>query len=91
MPRKIADDLPRISDTQNKSAERAAAKLATLKKLAMKRVPKTVKSIQLIGNLVTYSPTPAQKEAILAALVAAVTEVQSRFKERSATAGFELE
>ena len=55
-------------------------KAATLRKLALKRVPRAVKAIDLCGNLAAYSPTAEQRKAVLEKLLQAVAGVKNRFE-----------
>jgi hypothetical protein len=53
---------------------------ATLKKLAAKRITKAIKSLELVGNLASYKPTPEQAAIIEAALVKAHNDCIGRLK-----------
>lgn len=63
-----------------------------LLKLANKRVPKAIKAISLIGNLVNYNPTPEQAKFIITALDKAVQQVEDRLmKKEASTESFQMQ
>lgn len=69
--------------TDAEKAAAAAAKQATFKKLAEKRLENAVKQIHLIGNLASYKPSDAQRDFIFKTLGEACTTSLGRFQGKA--------
>lgn len=54
-------------------------KRAKLMELASTRVPKAIRAMGLVGNLIAYKPTEAQKTAILGALEQQLKVIRTRY------------
>lgn len=78
--------------TQLKDARSALGKLRFVR-IANKRIPKALKAVSGVANLAgaSYTKTPEQVKAIIAALTAAVAEVERKLSGTKAeTGGFSL-
>ena len=79
---------------QEKKAERAAKKAENFKKLAAKRMTRTLKmldGVKSLSNRNSYSYEPAHAEKIVAALEKKLAEIRDSFNSTSAaSSGFTL-
>jgi hypothetical protein len=66
-------------EKEARKAAKAAKKAEALPRLANRRVNKAVQFIELVGNLASYNPTHAQKDAIVKALASALESTKARF------------
>jgi hypothetical protein len=73
--------------TEAQKKERQEARAAAFKRLAIKRVNKAIKSLELVGNLASYKPTLEQAKVIENALVSAHNGTVERLKGTAKTVG----
>lgn len=77
--------------TQGQTSAKAKApkvdKRVKLHELAGKRVSRALDAIRRIGNLASYNATDAEAEKIVTALMAAVEEVELKFKAKGQKKG----
>ena len=67
-----------------------AERAAKLKELAAPRMGRALRAIRHVGLLTRYNPNTAQKTAMISALSAAVTSLNSVFAGKETKSEFEL-